>query len=514
MLGDYMTVDGVEVVNSARLEVYAQTVGTPLTSGPACGCPALTAEALGDLPYVTPEVDDAPWWDPGVPESGEFAGWMVTSVDGLDDHPVTRQVTGAVTGGAALGPARVQPRTITITGVLLGASCCGVAYGLRWLARVLQGCTGRGCGGCRGGGCGGGDVTLFACCPPPDDESPGGSPGDESPGDESPGGESPGGEVVGSLARWRRTLRRVALLEGPRVVDRAGEGCTGGHPGGCDVGADLLTVEVVVSAATPWAWADPVPVLDVPVPTDDGSECIVWCVHSGDPVPPVCLELSDTCPPGAVGVEELPDGDCPGGGVAWPVDEVDGDGPCEGVCRHATCPDPGAACTDPACRTPAPPAPPLPRTCYCSALAVNAEAYDLDLSDWPRWGQSVPIITLDAGSSALRRVTVTFVERGPEHDGMTCEDVAADRRCAPHSVYEVGFVPAGGRVRLDGQTGRAHVTCGGVCETSPDVYGRDGSPLRFDVLGPGEYCVLVEADAIVPAAEDAEITVEVSGREI
>jgi hypothetical protein len=526
MLSDYMALGGVEIVNTTRLAAYAETVGTALTSGPVCGCPTLTAEGVGDEPYSTPEEDGAPWWDPAVPESSDFAGWMVTSVEGLDDHPVQRQVTGAVIGGAALGPARVQPRTITITGVLLGATCCGVAYGLRWLAWALEGCTGVSCGTCGGGGCGGSDLTVLACCPPPEDvqESPGwDSPGEESPeesltespGWESPGWESPGDESPGEagwlLAPWRRTLRRVALLEGPRVIERAGEGCTGRQPGGCDTGADLVTVEVVLSAATPWAWSDPVEVLHAPVPSDDGSECITWCVHSTPGgTPPVCLELTDSaCPEGAVAVVET-DGAC--GGVAWPADEG-GDEPCTGTCRHAACPEPGTACADPACRTPTPPTPPPPRTCFCSALAVNAEAYELDLTDWPRTSPAVPIITVEAGSADLRRLTVSFFQRRPEHDGMTCEEVADAERCTPHSVYEVAFVPAGGEVRLDGQTGRATVTCDGVCETSPDAYGAGGSPLAFELLKRGEYCVLLEADAIVTPADDATVTIELSGRE-
>lgn len=508
MLDDYIAFGGVEVANAARLQVYAQTVGTPLTSGPSCRCPSLTAEGLGDAPYTTPEEDRAPWWDPARPESADFAGWMVLSVEGLDDHPVTRQVTGAVAGGAALGPPRVQPRTITITGVLLGATCCGVEYGLRWLARALEGCTRRNCGGCAGGRCGGSDLTVLACCPPEDDLDD--SPGMESPGDESFGEVSPG-EDLGVLSRWRRTLRRVALTDGPRVVARAGDGCTG-DLGGCQLGADMLTVEVVLTATRPWAWSDPVPVLDVPVPSDDGTECITWCVHTTPDVPLVCLELTDEdCPAGAVTAEET-EADCAPGAVAWPVDE-DGDEPCERACRHAACPDPGAACADPSCETPTPPVPPQPETCWCSALAVNAEAYELDLTGWPR-SAAVPIITATAGAQDLRRVTVTFYERGPEHDGMTCEEVAEAERCNPHSTYEIGFVPSGGMVQLDGQVERAYVTCDGACEISRDAYGAAGSPLAFEALAGGrEYCVLVEADAIATPAEDATLVVELSGRE-
>ncbi|MFB1047771.1 hypothetical protein [Streptomyces chrestomyceticus] len=51
-------------------------------------------------------------------------------------------------------------------------------------------------------------------------------------------------------ARHRRTLRRVALIEGPRVVARKGNGR--GGSGGCPgTDADLPTVEFVLTAETP-----------------------------------------------------------------------------------------------------------------------------------------------------------------------------------------------------------------------------------------------------------------------
>ncbi|MGW5925226.1 hypothetical protein ACWF2L_03130 [Streptomyces anulatus] len=478
MLEWYLDLGGTEIANHARLAAYLETVGSPLDSVTACGCETFDAVLVGDEPYTSPEEDGAPWYDPDVPESGEFAGLLVLSVDGLDTHPVRRSVTSAVTGGAALGPARVEARTITVTAVLLGSSCCGVDYGLRWLGQALAGCTGAGCGG----DC----LTLFNCCPAEFEE-----PGPFA-------------------ARHRRTLRRVALIEGPTPIARVGNGCSGS--GGCQVGADLVTVEFVLTAATPWMWTDPVPVLDVPVPTDDGTECIVWCIHDPDapaPVPPVCWEPGDGCPPGAVAVE-LTDGDCE---VSWPALENHRTAPCEKTCRQAACPETEALCSDPLCRTPTPPTPPPPETCFCHALAVNQEWHELDLSTSPGWFGSVPIIQVYAGTRDLRRVTITLYERTEDLDGLTCEEVAEVSRCNPHAVYEVAYVPAGGTVTIDGQIGRAVVECGGTCEGSPDTYGRDGGPLVFPMLTCDRYCVEIAADAIVTADEDARVSIAVSGRE-
>lgn len=434
MLTDYLLLGETEIANHARLAAYLDTVGSPLTSSGVCGCPTLTADMVGDPPYTTPDDPDspAPWYDPDVPESADFAGLMVLSVTGLDEHPVARTVTTAVAGGAALGPARPQPRTMTVTGVLLGATCCAVEYGLRWLAEALAGCTGDGCAG----DC----LTLYTCCP----------------------NETLTPEEFG---RFRRTMRRVALVDGPRVVARSGDGCTVGQ---CQTGADLLTVEFTLVAAAPWMWTDPVPVLDAPVPAADGDECVQWCVH-------------------------------------------DGTGAC-GVCRLADCPDPEALCGNPRCRIPTPPQPPPPETCYCRQLAVAEEVFELDLSGWPRWFPAAPIIEVSAGSADLHRVTVTIYEHDPEFEGLSCEEVAEVRRCDPHSVYEIGYVPAGGTVVVDGQVGRAMVECGGQCVRSPDVYGRDGGPLAVRLLDCASYCVLVEADAIIPPAPDATVSISLSGR--
>lgn len=105
----------------------------------------------------------------------------------------------------------------------------------------------------------------------------------------------------------RRTLRRVALVEGPTVVARAGTGCA---TGGCQSGADIITVEFVLTGATSWLWTDTTPVLEVAPPGYDSPTCITWCVHP-------------------------PDG--PG---------------CDGPCRFAPCPDPTALCADPRCPPP------------------------------------------------------------------------------------------------------------------------------------------------------------------
>jgi hypothetical protein len=474
MLDGYLALGDVEIANSARLETYLQTVGSPLDSIGVCACETFTAQLVGDEPYTTPAEDNAPWYDPDVPESGEFAGLLVLTVEGLDDNPVSRTVTQSAAGGAVIGPAVPQPLTVTVTGLLLGASCCGAEYGLRWLRQALAGC---------GGPCSDDCMTIYNCCP-----------GEGLTPDEF-------------AARHRRTLRRVALIDGPRVTSRSGDGCTSGQ---CSSGADIITVEFVLTAASPWQWSDPIPTLDLALPTDDGAECITWCVHRSPTAPssPVCLEPDAACTADSVTAPVVDDADC---AVSWSV--LDRDAPCDQTCRLAACPDPQERCADPRCQTPTPPAPPEPDTCFCRAIAVNSTYLELDLEAWPRWFGAAPMIEIYAGSQALRRITVEIYERTDNHEGMTCEDVVDAERCNPHSVYEIAYVPAGGTLRLDGQIGRAIVECGGVCEGSPDAYGRNGAPLTFPLLDCASYCVAIHADAIFTPADDATIRLALTGLE-
>ncbi|MFJ5037932.1 hypothetical protein [Streptomyces parvulus] len=477
-LRDYFTLGGVEIANHVRLAKYleAESVGSPLTSAGACVCPTLTAEMLGDEPYVDPAADEAPWYDPNVPASEEFAGLMVLSIEGLDENPVKRNITNAVTGGGVLGPARTLPRTIVVTGILLGATCCGVEYGLHWLTEALQGCAGQQCDG----DC----MEVYACCP--DEEQ----------------------TELCFQEEQRRTLRRVALVDGPTVTERNGDGCTSGE---CSTGADILTVEFTLVAATPWLWTDLVPVLESRLPLDESETCITWCLkgETGDDEGLICFDVTESCPAGTTAAPVV-DTTCTG--LTWPVEEPDPNDPCSKTCRLAACVDDTATCRDAMCTPPTPPTIAQLDTCYCVPLAVERQCCDVDLTDCPTWSVDTPVINVRSGSKDLRNLTVTIFERTVDETDLTCEEIADAKRCNPLATFFIGYVPKGGAVTIDGQIGRAIVECSGICESSPDVYGADGGPLTFPQLNCSSYVVCMESDVSNPPAKDALFKLGLSGR--
>lgn len=99
--------------------------------------PGLSA-FLGDNSY-RPEI--APWYTVEEPQSAEFAGVWIMSIDGLGPTPVERQITPAVGAGGVAGPSRDAHRTLRFEAILIGCTHAGVQYGLHWLACLLRDAT-------------------------------------------------------------------------------------------------------------------------------------------------------------------------------------------------------------------------------------------------------------------------------------------------------------------------------------------------------------------------------------
>ncbi len=443
MLTDYAAADDQELWNTARLAAYLESMGSPFATGPGiCTCDSLTPEILGDDPYTTPgDVDNpAPWYDPAVPESADFLGFLPLRVDGIDDNPRGRTVSGAVGGGGVFGPQRDLPRTITVTGVVIGTTCCAAQYGLQYLSEALAGCTGDACDG----SC----LTMYNCCP------------------------DPGLTPEQFNAAHRRTFRRTALVSGPTVVGRSGSGsCATSN---CAAGAELLDVEFVLVAGTPWAWTDIIPLLEVTPPIGGDGDCIEWCLS---------------------GVTTGPNGCDPS------------------TCLFQDCLEPGDPFEDPMNAPPAPPQPSLPLASFCVPLAPVRDCYDIDLSTRPQWSVDVPFVQVYSGAQPLRNIRITWYQK-PDGTLDTCDEVADANLCDPVQDLVITYLPPRTTLIMDGAVGRASVSYGDqACRTSSTAYGsQDGGPVEVAQLSCATFCVCIETDPNFPPAADAVVAVSVVGR--
>ncbi len=237
----YFSLCGVELWNQARLKAYMDHGVTPAGARLRVdGCEALPdvipcEEHRPPTPagYELPEIDDAPWYDPTVPESRNFAGLLVTDMS--ISSPVNRRLVQNVGHGAVLGRMRHPGRTIDVEGWLVGKTCCAANYGLKWLTQALLGdlCD---CDGC--------DAHFLSCCPEVSGEDaclvldgvtyvrPASTPEYQRASD------------------FVRNMYRVGLLDGPEVVQCRGIGC------GCGC-ATLTKVEFTLGVGTPWQYLEP-----------------------------------------------------------------------------------------------------------------------------------------------------------------------------------------------------------------------------------------------------------------
>lgn len=249
---DYLCLGGVEISNSARTIAYACEGIKPHTMTVTdCSCPKLP-QMLGDLTgYTRPELDNAVWYDPNRPESAEFGGLLITAIDGLDSAPVERSITNRVGDGAVLGRARLGPRTITVRGLLLGSTCCGIDYGMTWLTSALRGSVQ--CGS--GMGCSGDDLEYMVCCPDCDCD------------------DIADADVAECAADAFRTMREVALTSSPVVTGTVGGYCS------CCATCPAKQVEFTLTAGRPHALLPAVTVVEGVTwdPVDeDSAACVTW----------------------------------------------------------------------------------------------------------------------------------------------------------------------------------------------------------------------------------------------
>lgn len=222
MWDGYFTFDGTEIINAARTEAYAENAGKAWLHG-QYRRPDLY-EFVGDAaPYTNPVTDNAPWYDPDIPESGDFLGFYPLNVDGIENSTRTSSVTEATIDGGTPGRLRHATKTPVFNGVIIGATQKGAQYGFDWLKRALLGAV---------------------CSPTLNTESSIGV--DLTYFSSEPKRETPNDDPVGVVSALRRRLRKVVVNNGPTVSQRRLMPC----------GGMVIVCQFTAVAGSPYEYGD------------------------------------------------------------------------------------------------------------------------------------------------------------------------------------------------------------------------------------------------------------------
>jgi hypothetical protein len=87
--------------------------------------------------YLTPLLDEAPWYDAARPESARAFGFFVEEWTGLDSGHVTRPVSASGPYRSTLGRISAGERVMKLNILMIGADEQAVEYLFRWLESVL-----------------------------------------------------------------------------------------------------------------------------------------------------------------------------------------------------------------------------------------------------------------------------------------------------------------------------------------------------------------------------------------
>lgn len=261
MYEGWLSFGGTELVNSARLVAYRDSLA-PTLQLLNCNPCALLQEAIEDpLVYSNPAADEAPWYDLDTIGSDEFLGFLPTSMTGFGDSTRGAVVSEALTDGGTIGRVRRGTREMRVSGMLLGATELGAEVGLTWMKAALDG---GNCTNCEDGD----DVCFFVACP----------------------------QIGQDPDQLIRHVRKVTTVAGPTVLSRRLLSC----------GAYMIEIEWTWTSATPYVYGEP-----LLVATAEGTTLTAHLagseVYSLTKPLPTCNVVTS----GAPKVVVLQDPDCP-----------------------------------------------------------------------------------------------------------------------------------------------------------------------------------------------------------
>lgn len=135
-----LTVDPGVLTSSSQTSFTAttgQTVTVNETGSPGIRL-FLGPSAWEPEQYLTPALDEAPWYDPNRPESADAFGFFIEEWTGLDSAHVQRPVASAGTYRSSLGALSARERVMKLNVLLIGRTERSVEYLFRWLEMVLS----------------------------------------------------------------------------------------------------------------------------------------------------------------------------------------------------------------------------------------------------------------------------------------------------------------------------------------------------------------------------------------
>lgn len=237
-------------MNIERTKAYIMNAGNVCADGDlrtqmklTCDCEPLhyyfnTEEVAQPITYVDPITDLAPWYDPGIPESSGFLGFMIEEVvqNAISVRRTNTRVSSS--GGGVLGPLRSKERRLDFTVLMFACNEISMEYGFRYLTDAL------GTPGCNGDCLSLCDAEYRDSCPDTDGSS-------------------------ASLNRGRWMLKNVGLVEGPVWGENPLSGST----------CNIRRVTFSLVSEMPWKFKAPVvECLDLAFEgyPADGASCVNW----------------------------------------------------------------------------------------------------------------------------------------------------------------------------------------------------------------------------------------------
>ena len=503
----YLSYDGTEIINVARTEAYARDLDwfKPLYNN------SLLPRVLGrSTGYTTPSVDEAPWYDPDVPESNGFFGAYPIDVAGLENSSRASDPIEFTTEGGLPGRLRHGTRTGVFSVVLIGASEAAVKYGRDWLARALLGSA---CGKSLATRQAQGADLLFLAAEP------------KAGADQSNTWRPPGGTLSAGPFRSDPSDEDVMIADPDIPFDELAR----------DSGdADILTLAVGGTSVFDPDDVDIVTIVDpasgeqVVGPLDDPAIIFLqyvrrWQNFAVNVGPNVSVQRTLPCG-GAFWMVQFT-------GVAGSPYEFSSERPILQAYGEAGVPSPwvpgvepgqadvsGAAFEDEECEStvwdpiydpewPALVAPPPPPTVETSSWMVPDEwtryRVTIPASNVPIWGDSAPIVTIHA-TETLRGVRIRFYD---DVDGEFDPDVTP---CDYTGDLVALYIPAGGSMILDCAKEEVYIvtSLGRRRRANSLLLSTDGTPPRWPTIscGIGYVMTIDQANASPRPVVDLSLT--------